>query len=324
MPRRRRRFGPPARLLRRLLLALCVLAPAAGAQLHVAVRVSPVADLAHQMDCVGGVIQTCGAEDYRQLWRARFLRDAADSAALDAWRALRTRYAAEVEVDTASRDLVGRQQRRVALGERWRVAALQARTFDDYHERLALLLLTPDRARAVGAMAHFRPRFVAWWDAEARQRLSLARDSLDVLLAGGELRALLDGARRFYGATGAGSDSVTLTLVARPGLVRGGTSAQALEGWAVQEMLPGAAPERVVAVTLHEVATCSSCSRPTARGRPSPPSWRAAGSRRGPCARCSTRGWPPPSATAWWSARCGRRRGGRRTRSARCRSTTTR
>lgn len=236
------------------LLASCAVAAPARAQLHVAVRVSPVADLAHQLDCVTFTIDACGAADYRQLWRERFVRDAADSAALNGWRALRARYETEAEVDTSSRDLVGRHQRAVSLAEKWRVAGLQARTFDDYQERLALVLLPQDRARVGEVLARFRPRFVEWWNADARDRLGRGRDSLDVLLAGAELRGLLDRARRFYGATGPGSDTVTLTLVARPGLTGRGTSAEVVDGWAVQEVLPLASPAREVPVTLHEVA----------------------------------------------------------------------
>ena len=97
------------RRLLRSLLALFACAPAAGSQLHVAVRVSPVADLAHRLDCVAEVIRACGTADYQQLWRDRFLRDAADSAALGAWRTLRERYAVDVEVQSSAADAVGRE-----------------------------------------------------------------------------------------------------------------------------------------------------------------------------------------------------------------------
>lgn len=239
----------------RLLLALCLLAPASlRAQLHVAVRVSPVADLVHQLDCVAGAIRHCGRADYVRLWRERFLHDAADSAALRDWKALRARYAGGVEVEVSGRDAIGRTMRRVELGERWRLVALQARSWDDYHERLALLLLPPDRARVAAAMDRFRPRWQAWWDAEARDRLTGARDSLQAILARDEMRAMLGAVRHFYGATGPGADSLSLTLVARPGLVRGATNAQVVEGWSLQELLPGRSAAQEVGVTLHEVA----------------------------------------------------------------------
>jgi hypothetical protein len=237
------------------LLGVALSASAAVAQLHVAVRVSPVADFAHQLDCVTGVAHQCGAEDYRALWRARFLRDGADTAAARAWGALRARYQnASARVDTADSDGVGRQYRWVTLGDRWRLAGLQARSWDDYQERLALVLLPQDRGRVAGVVAHFRPRFLAWWDAEARERLTRGRDTLGLLLATPELRTLLGAARHFYGATGPGSDTLTLTLVARAGLAGRGTSAEVVEGWAVQELLPDATPAREVGVTLHEVA----------------------------------------------------------------------
>jgi hypothetical protein len=236
-------------------VALCALAPvAAGAQLHVAVRVSPVADLSHQIDCVARVIGACATADYTALWRERFLRDAADSAALESWRALRERYGAGVQIETGTQDAVGRELRWVTLGERWRLAGLQARSFDDYRERLALLLLPQDRARAIDALSRFRPRFQAWWDAEARDGLVRGRDSLGVLLARADLRAVVDGAQRFYGATAMRDDTLSLTLVARPGRVRGSTSAELVAGAAVQELLPGASPAREVGVTLHELA----------------------------------------------------------------------
>ena len=244
------------RVLRFLLpfVALITLVPDAHAQMHVAVRVSPVADFAHQVDCVAEVIHNCGLDDYRQLWRARFLRDRADSAALREWRDLRARYDVAVQVDSSNVDRIGRQFRWVSLAERWRVAGLQARSFDDYAERLALVLLPQDRARVGAVLARFEPRFMAWWDAESRDRLARGRDSLELLLAGPELRAMLDRVRRFYGATGPGSDTVTLTLVSRAGLGSRNTNAEVVDGWAVQEMLPDASPAREVGVTLHEVA----------------------------------------------------------------------
>lgn len=235
-------------------VALLALAPAARAQMHVAVRVSPVADFVHQLDCVAEVIHNCGLDDYRQLWRARFLRDRADEAALREWRTLRARYDVAVQVDSVEVDRIGRQYRWVGLAERWRVAGLQARSFDDYSERLALLLLPQDRARVDAVVARFRPRFMAWWEAESRDRLTRGRDSLALLLAGPELGAMLDRVRRFYGATGPGSDTVTLTLVSRAGLGSRNTNAEVVEGWAIQEMLPDASPAREVGVTLHEVA----------------------------------------------------------------------
>lgn len=222
--------------------------------MHVAVRVSPVADFQHQIDCVTEVIHNCGLDDYQRHWRARFLRERADSAALREWRTLRARYDVAVQVDSSEVDRIGRQYRWVGLAERWRVAGLQARSFDDYSERLALLLLPQDRARVGAIVARFRPRFVAWWDAESRDRLTRGRDSLELLLAGAELRAMLDRVRRFYGATGPGSDTVTLTLVSRAGLGSRNTNAEVVDGWAVQEMLPDASPAREVGVTLHEVA----------------------------------------------------------------------
>ncbi|GLC25676.1 hypothetical protein [Roseisolibacter agri] len=235
-------------------VALCVAAPAARAQLHVVVRVSPVADLAHQLDCVTGIVHVCGTADYRQLWRERFLRDAADTAAAQAWGRLRARYAVDYRIDTASTDAVGREHRHVSLSQRWRLAGLQARSWEDYDERLALLLLPRDRARVATITAHFRPRFLAWWEAESRDRLTRGRDSVAALLDGPELRGLLAGARRFYDATGPGTDTVTLTLVSRPGLVRGSTNAEVVEGWAVQELTPTASAARETGVTLHEVA----------------------------------------------------------------------
>ena len=91
------------------LVALCVAAPAARAQLHVVVRVSPVADFAHQLDCVTGIVHICGTADYRALWRERFLRDAADTTAAKAWGRMRARYAVDYPIDTSSTDAVGHE-----------------------------------------------------------------------------------------------------------------------------------------------------------------------------------------------------------------------
>lgn len=253
-----RRWGPTfhSRLMRSLLLALLavvLLAAPARAQLHVVVRTSPVADFVHGLDCITAVISACGKADYDSLWFTRILRTRQDTLAARDWQRLRRRYDAGVDVDTSSADLVGRGTRRVSLAESWRLAGLQARSWDDYDERLALVLLPRDRARVQAAVQQLRPTFEAWWEAEARARLARGRDSIDAMLATPAMAGLLGRMRDFYGATGPASDTLVLTLVARPGLKGRGSSAEAVNAWAVQELVPGARLTGEVGVTLHEV-----------------------------------------------------------------------
>lgn len=107
--------------------------------LRIALRGSEVSNYLYQLDCVSGAIAACGRADYAALWQAEFLRSAADSASLAAWKTLRRRYERYVAIDTQRARRTG-----FDLGEKVRLAGMQSESIEAFLVRLDLLVLPED------------------------------------------------------------------------------------------------------------------------------------------------------------------------------------
>lgn len=232
---------------------MSLLAILASTLLNVSVQIhfTPGANLAYQLDCVSGAIQACGRADFGTLWRERFLRTAADSAQLVAWGALRRRYDVTATVERTTNGRVEREH--VALGDKLRIATLQATSVDDLTQRLETFLRPADWLVARAVVQHFREPFDAWWQTEAAPRGEPFRAKLEALLARDDVRATIGRFAAFYGTVFPADAGVPMQLVMRPGQVPWPTSGQQIERHAVLEFLPNEDPARRIDVAVHEL-----------------------------------------------------------------------
>ncbi|MES2180392.1 MAG: hypothetical protein V4550_21250 [Gemmatimonadota bacterium] len=231
-----------------LAFALMPSEPLTAQSLRVTVRASEASNFLYQLDCVSEAIAPCGRTDFSALWEAELLRSKADSNALAEWRRLRARYQRYVAIDSQG------TPRGLDLGEGIRIAGFQSESVDAFLLRLDLLVLPEDRARWSRAARHFWPMFDRWWQREAASGLQRFADSTRALLERDAIRRQLGDFAAFYHAELPANDSVTMTLIVRPNLVRASLSGQQIGNYSVVEFLPGESPTRRLSVVLHELA----------------------------------------------------------------------
>lgn len=156
-------------LLGLLLLLPCATPRRAEAALRFRVELSEIANLTYQLDCLGGLAQ-CEAEDYRALWERELLKTPADRARLAEWVRLRNRYDREVGLDAEEPAPLAGGAPTLDLGEKIRIAGLQANDLDDYLGKLDLLVLPADRAAFARVLRAVLPAFDGWWQGGALER----------------------------------------------------------------------------------------------------------------------------------------------------------
>lgn len=233
------------------LLALAC-APAEGA-LRFKVELSEVANLTYQLDCVGGLIP-CGDQDFKAFWEKDLLKTPKDRARLAAWVALRERYERNVELEAEGETppLAGGTPT-LDLGQKIRIAGLQARSLDDYASRLEILVLPTDRAAFLRAVQGFLPAFEVWWKGEAVERGRPFVSGIEDLLNDPKVARPFARIVRFYAPALEEGSTIHIALVARPARAGGNTSGQQIEATSVVEFLPDEKPENRIDVVLHEL-----------------------------------------------------------------------
>lgn len=244
-----------------LLLSAAGLVRAAAAQpvhtaVHTAVHYAPLANLTYQLDCVGGAPISCSGASYQPLWAREFLRTAADSARLAAWRQVRARVPAVPAAPTVPAVAAATGPRgptRTAAGgpppdradatdrpDPVRLIGLRAGDVDAYAAALDTLLRASaagpgapgggiatdtlsadvlsadDRAALVAAVRHFAPAFARWWARVARAEGGPFAARMAGLLAEPGVTGQLARTARFYGARLGAADTLAFVLLYRP------------------------------------------------------------------------------------------------------------
>jgi hypothetical protein len=216
-------------------------------------RVSAVANLAYQLDCLTEQIP-CSGGAYHEVWDASLTPG--DREKLAAWRATEKTYSGDVELDAGPLPPTAVPIPFLGLeyDKQVREASFMARSLDD-DERLLSVLLRPSDARALAEVErHFWPRFHAWWTASGRAMTDTAfRRFPELLGQRADLHELVEAVARFYGGKIPPGTEVVFDLVARPKSAARATSAEHVGHHLVIEVLEGEQPDRRMGVVLHEL-----------------------------------------------------------------------
>lgn len=216
-------------------------------------RVSPLANLAYQLDCLAEVIH-CSLPAYKELWASRLTPE--DDAPLAAWRAVRRAYDTNVDLgapESTAKAALPIPFEGLEYGKQLRIASFVARTPDDYARSLAVLARPADASRLLAAMAHFRPRFEKWWTSGGRALAQAFYDGIVRLFERGQLGGIVDRAARFYGAELPDPAEVAFELIVRPKSVSRTTSAEQVMDHSVIEVVENEPPEERIDVITHEL-----------------------------------------------------------------------
>ncbi len=243
-----------AGILTAALLVIGAAAPAAAAP-GFGVRISPVANLVYHLDCLSGY-RRCTREAFDELWQ-RLDRGAGDERRLAAWRRLQERYRLYADFTTPAPDtpypytFPYLQSRGINIGEKLRLASLQADDLADYGERLRLLLRPRDAREAVAIAEHFRPRFEAWWRDGAADDLARLAAGYQGTAARADLAALLARVGAVFDLQLDEVADLEVHLVALP---EGASASRAtlIENQAIVESRRGEAPADRLGVIVHE------------------------------------------------------------------------
>ena len=237
-----------------LLLVLGSAQPAAAAP-GFTVRISPVANLVYHLDCLSGY-RRCTRAAFDELWQ-RLDWSAEDERRLVRWRELQERYRLYADFTTPAPDtpypytFPYLQARGVDIGEKLRLASLQAEDLADYGERLRLLLQPRDAREAVAIAAHFEPRFAAWWQDGAAADLERLAAGYQAVAARAGLDALLGRVAAVFDLRLDDVADLEVNLVALPEGARA-SRATLIENHAIVESRRGEAPADRLGVIVHE------------------------------------------------------------------------
>jgi len=237
------------------LVVLTAAAAPAGAAPGFAVRVSPVANLVYHLDCLSGY-RRCTREAFDELWQ-RLDWSAEDERQLAAWRALQERYRLYADFTTPAPDtpypytFPYLQARGVDIGEKLRLASLQADDLADYGERLRLLLQPRDAREAAAIADHFQPRFAAWWREDAGGDLERLAAGYQGAAARAGLGSLLARVGGLFDLQIEAVADLEVNLVALPEGARA-SRATLIENQAIVESRRGEAPADRLGVIVHE------------------------------------------------------------------------
>ena len=219
----------------------------ANAKIKVDIRVSPLANLIYQMDCIQGPEISCGHPDFEKLWEQEFIKSVTDKEVLEDWGRLRLEYAVPPKFKESKK------------GEEWltvklRLASFQAIDRTDYLRRLDLVLTPEDRRRASKVVDYFYPRFEKWWRHYAQKKsLAVARE-LNTYLGNSVVKHRLVEFAKFYRSDLPKDFTVPLHLIFRPELVAENGWGERISGpYSVTEIRTSKNSNDAFGVVIHEL-----------------------------------------------------------------------
>jgi hypothetical protein len=226
----------------------------------VTVRATPVGNLTYQLDCLADVIH-CSTEAFRSFWKPTWTPS--DDAALAAWRSVRERYAVSATLaGEVPRTAVTLPYGQVEVDKAVRIAGLLAHTEDELRANLRPVLPPQDAERLTSALAHFRPRFDAWWTTKGQVEASRFARDLAPLFEREDVAGIVTRAARFYGSPLPKGTPIDFDLVPLPGEAKW-TSGEQMLSHGVIEVLPGEKPNERMDVVCHELFHFFYASRTT-------------------------------------------------------------
>lgn len=245
------------------LVILCLISPLASAKteylsgqtLRFSMNVSPVTNLAYQLDCMAG-FHYCSKNAFQILWKNQLQWSKKDEEALGQWKGLRETYWKEVEIENINHITVGfplRHEGGVDLRQKFRLASFQAQNLEEYQDNLELLLRPQDTDKAMQIIHYFWPRFHRWWQSGAAKQTEQFMTQFIALMQQKSLVAYAERVAHFYEAHLPTSSTIDFHFIFRPKTQDGGTNGEQIENHAVIETLEGETPEQRVDVVLHEL-----------------------------------------------------------------------
>lgn len=203
-----------------LALSIC------ACQAEILVRVSAIANLVYQLDCVSHVAMACGGrEDFEHLWQERF-EVALDDRRLSRWR------------DIQHRNDPGRLLR----------AALESASRQQFEQAIAPTLTESDRQELRAMLDDWQPSFDSWWR-DVQPQVERESERIAAMLARAEVHDAIRDTEALFGVKNA--PGIALQAIYRPGPVRHST-AQLIGSTGVAEIWTAARPEAIVPVFVHE------------------------------------------------------------------------
>jgi hypothetical protein len=216
----------------------------------------PLANLVYQLDCLSGQGH-CSLEAYRQLWQSQLQWNASDQNRLKQWQTLKSRYQMQwiFEPGKSPTSRFPLRFEGLDLTRKFRLPALEARDLDDYQSRVALLLHPRDAEQIFDLMAHFYPRFEAWWQKQAAAKTELAAKEFLQIMQTHQLANLAEKSAQFYASQWPAGGVLNLHFFFRPSDLgsSGSQNGEQIENHSLIEVIPEKPLQNQVAVILHEL-----------------------------------------------------------------------
>lgn len=221
----------------------------AHAQLKVNVQLLPMPNFVHQLDCVSGALNQCSKNNYEKLWQEKFLKNEEDKKLVQQWSIIRGYYDNEAEIGPKSEN----RRYDIWLDEKFRIAGYQAKSIEDYLQRLDLIIHLKDRSEIEKILRHFYPRFETWWKKEVQKKSVQFVKGTEKLLASSEVKKKIQQFFHFYEARLPQDYSLLFNLFYRPDLIDEPTKGQQIKNYSVTEFLSSEKPQERMDVVLHEL-----------------------------------------------------------------------
>jgi hypothetical protein len=224
---------------------------------------APLPNLLFHLDCLSESA-FCAPAGYQALWKELGL-DSDDEAALVRWKTLRTRHKAVVLADlklAAAPLLVTGTY--IDLTERQRIAALRARSLEEFEASVALLSNDADAKELRRIAARFEPRFARFWERSLPSGVAYFED-MAKLLGDPFLLQTLERVSRFYEHAAGSGESYRINLMLQPHTANPRTTAYQLEtDFLLEAPEHGKKAVDVIDVVTHELCHALMFGMPTA------------------------------------------------------------
>jgi len=233
-----------------------------GSTTSIELGIAPIGNLFYQMECLAERLR-CSQQAYRDLWDEIGFGSQDDLAALQRFVTTLDIYNTRVRLGPRAGsnssfgpeilDLGPLTSESISILSRIQIAAYGSSTLDMLGQRLGLLMHPADAGEVTFALAHFLPRFEAWWAGGPAEQLIEFRHELRVALDSQGLEFIRAVANLYGLDIEAHPLPVVVHLLARP-LDPSSINGQMIENHAVIEVLENEDAEQRIGVLIHEIS----------------------------------------------------------------------
>lgn len=224
-------------------------------RLQFIVRALPLSNLIYQLDCMA-TKSHCSDETFSSLWKSELKWNSQDEKELDRWRKVRDKYNGEIEFNEPKSDpmaLPWSGPTGTRIEDKFSIATYHATDEKSLFSHWETIVSPTDLHDLEAVVHHFEPRFLAWWQQDAREESAQFANKIRTSLSDPKAMDHIQSFARFFGVDFPENFPLYIELFFRPRGTNAHTSGTLVENHSVLEFIPGEAASDRLDVVVHEL-----------------------------------------------------------------------